>query len=177
MMSRRCWKLIDINCNMSKETQMSMQMLPVYWIVLVKCCRCSHNLCWLQKLCPNLRASLNHRRCDCCFPLWRHCIWPPLLFWLLVVVVCCCSECTCDQKCERVILHFSVELKRLNNYMTVLARLFSSIAGLCWTIVWISAFLPAYWLKAWHSSNWNVSKLFFFFRQTELITMSHDWIE
>ena len=82
-----------------------MQMLPVYWIVLVKWCRCSHNLCWLQKLCPNLRASSNYRCCDCCFPPWRHCIWPPLLFWLLVVVVCCCSECSCDWKCKQVILH------------------------------------------------------------------------
>ena len=103
--SRRCWKLIDINCKMSKETQMSMQMLLVYWIVLVKCYRCSHNLCWLQKLCPNLHASSNHRRCDCCFPQWQHRILPLLLFWLLVVVVCCCSECSCDWKCERLIFH------------------------------------------------------------------------
>ena len=42
-MSKRCWKLIDINPKMSKETQMPMQMLPVYWIVLVKRCRCAHN--------------------------------------------------------------------------------------------------------------------------------------
>ena len=71
-MSKSCWKLIDINCKMSKETQMSMQMLPVYWIVLVKCCRCSHNLYWLQKLCPNLRASPQNSVCECLSFTWQH---------------------------------------------------------------------------------------------------------
>ena len=49
-----------------------MQMLPVYWIVLVKCCKCSHNLCWLQKLCPNLRTFTQHSGCKCLSPPWKH---------------------------------------------------------------------------------------------------------
>ena len=69
---KRCWKLIDIKRKMSKETQMSMQMFLVYWIVLVKCCRCSHNLCWLQRLCPNLRTSTQHFGCKCLYPPCKH---------------------------------------------------------------------------------------------------------